>query len=88
MASTSSAALALSHEFLRELSVTPTYQAVLTLTSWRLDKRQLDLRLLARRGGETDLRGVVSSYSYWGKCVLLPLRFARTLLPRATANRR
>ena len=28
-----------------------------------LDQRQLDFRLLTQRGGEADLRGVVSSYT-------------------------
>jgi hypothetical protein len=36
------------------------YLAVLQIPLWRLDQHQLDRRLIPQRGGEADLRGVVT----------------------------
>lgn len=47
------------------------------------DQRHFDDRLLTHRGGEADLRGVVSSYSEKGGRSCLRLRFPRRLLPQA-----
>ncbi len=47
-----------------------------------LDQCHLDLRLLPQRGGEADLRSVVSLYSAGGSACCLRLGFLITRLPR------
>ena len=50
-----------------------------------LDQRHLYLRLVTQRGGETDLRGVVSPYSAGGgACCLRPIRDPATFQKSST----